>query len=60
MSERVLVVCAHTDDEALGCGATIRRHHEAGDAVFAIHLTDGVGARDAGGECSRSAAAEET
>ena len=41
----VLVVVAHSDDEALGCGATLRRHADQGDAVFALSLTDGVGAR---------------
>ena len=44
-SRSVLVVAAHSDDETLGCGATIHRHHVAGDRVAAIHLTDGVGAR---------------
>lgn len=49
MSEHrtVLVVAAHTDDEALGCGATIRRHADRGDSIAAIHLTDGVGSRSA-------------
>ncbi|MBE3024363.1 PIG-L family deacetylase [Janthinobacterium sp. GW458P] len=44
----VLVVIAHTDDEALGLGGTIARHVENGDIVYAVSMTDGVGAR--GGE----------
>jgi LmbE family N-acetylglucosaminyl deacetylase len=44
-AERVLVVSAHADDEALGCGATLRRHADAAAEVFCISLTNGVGAR---------------
>lgn len=45
MSERVLVVAAHPDDEVLGCGATIAKHCAAGDAVSVVVLADGVGSR---------------
>ncbi len=44
-TRRILVVVAHSDDEALGCGATLRRHADQGDQVFCVSLTDGVGSR---------------
>src|SRR5262249_45995541 len=49
------VVSAHADDEALGCGATLRRHADAGAEISAICLTNGTGAR---GGSAKTAAAE--
>lgn len=45
MSERVLCIAAHPDDETLGCGATLAKHSAAGDAVSVVILADGVGSR---------------
>lgn len=45
MNKTILIVAAHTDDEALGCGGTIARHKADGDMVHAIFMADGVSAR---------------
>jgi LmbE family N-acetylglucosaminyl deacetylase len=45
MSKTVLVVAAHADDEALGCGGTIARHVAEGDSVHLIVMADGVHSR---------------
>lgn len=47
---RVLVVAPHADDETLGCGGTILKHHLAGDRITALFMTDGSqGHEKAGG-----------
>lgn len=41
----ILVIAAHADDEALGCGGTIARHVAAGDTVHVLFLADGITSR---------------
>lgn len=46
MTETVLVIAAHPDDEILGLGATVARHSAAGDAVHSVILAEGATSRD--------------
>jgi LmbE family N-acetylglucosaminyl deacetylase len=45
MNKIVLVVAAHSDDEALGCSGTIAKHIKQGDRVHFLFMTDGVSSR---------------
>jgi LmbE family N-acetylglucosaminyl deacetylase len=45
LSTSVLIVAAHPDDEVLGCGGTIARHADAGDAVKVIIVAEGATSR---------------
>jgi N-acetylglucosamine malate deacetylase 1 len=47
MTEIVLAIVAHPDDEVLGAGGTLARHAAQGDEVHLLFLTDGTGARGA-------------
>jgi len=42
---KILVIGAHSDDEALGCAGTIAKHVSQGDEVHFLFMTDGVGSR---------------
>ena len=45
LSQNVLVVAAHPDDEVLGCGGTIARHADAGDPVHVLIVAEGATSR---------------
>jgi LmbE family N-acetylglucosaminyl deacetylase len=44
-TKSVLVVVAHTDDEAIGAAGTLAKLSRQGYKVFAMSMTDGVSAR---------------
>ena len=46
MTERVLVIAAHPDDEVLGCGGAIAKLTDQGAQVRIAFIADGVFARD--------------
>lgn len=39
--KNVLVFAPHCDDEALGCGGTLHKHHLKGNKITAVFMTDG-------------------
>ena len=46
MNNNILVVVAHSDDETISMGGTIKWHLDKGDTVNVISMTNGVGARE--------------
>lgn len=38
---RILVLAPHPDDEVIGCGGTLYKHHLAGDEITSVYMTDG-------------------
>jgi N-acetylglucosamine malate deacetylase 1 len=43
--KNILIIAAHSDDEALGCSGTIAKHIAQGDNVSFLFMTDGVSSR---------------
>ena len=54
MTERVLVLAAHPDDESLGVGATLAKHAKAGDAISIVAMADGVASRGLGTQAAQA------
>jgi LmbE family N-acetylglucosaminyl deacetylase len=52
---KALIVVAHPDDEALGCGATIAKHTKNGDKVQVVFVADGFSSREVGSNRCNSA-----
>ena len=50
MNKTILVIAAHSDDEALGCSGVIARHVAEGDKVHLLFMTDGVSSRSGSGD----------
>ncbi|MBD3257352.1 PIG-L family deacetylase [candidate division GN15 bacterium] len=46
MSNSILVLAAHPDDEVLGCGGVMARHARQGDTVRSVILAEGITSRD--------------
>ncbi|MDD5680705.1 MAG: PIG-L family deacetylase [Candidatus Omnitrophica bacterium] len=46
MKKRILIVAAHPDDEALGCGGTVARLIKEGHEAFTLILGEGITSRD--------------
>jgi LmbE family N-acetylglucosaminyl deacetylase len=46
MSQQVLIICAHPDDEVIGAGGAIAHHIYNGDTVNIIFLSDGESSRN--------------
>jgi LmbE family N-acetylglucosaminyl deacetylase len=44
-NNKVLVICAHPDDEIIGCGGTIFKHLSTSDKVYVLFMTNGISAR---------------
>ena len=46
VKDKILIVVAHSDDETIGMGGTIRKHTLKGDEVFVMSMTNGVSSRE--------------
>ena len=39
--EKILVICAHPDDEVLGCGGTLLKHKSKKDQINLLYVFEG-------------------
>ena len=46
MKESIMVIAAHADDEALGCGGTMARLAAEGAQIQVVFMADGVFSRE--------------
>ena len=46
MNNNVLVIAAHPDDELLGCGGTLAKHHSEGDTITSCIVCEGESIRN--------------
>lgn len=44
--KKILIIIAHSDDETIGMGGTIKRHATAGDEINVVSMTNGVASRE--------------
>ena len=44
--EKILVLCAHPDDETLGLGGTLSLKSKNGNQIFVLFFTDGESSRN--------------
>ena len=45
MTNKILVVAAHPDDEVIGCGGALLRYIQQGDEIQIVYMTDGESSR---------------
>ena len=44
--ENILVICAHPDDEVLGCGGTLLKHKSKKDQINILYVYEGSTGRN--------------
>ena len=45
MKEKILVICAHPDDEVLGCGGSLLKHRDIKNEINLVFVFEGSSAR---------------
>ena len=58
--EKILIVCAHPDDETFGMGGTIYQHTKNKDQVFVLIFATGQLGRDETDSVKRDREVQET